>query len=53
MCIDSLTINKIIVKYWFSILRLDDILDMMSGVTIFSLLFISKLTIKSRWLVGV
>ena len=36
MCIDSRAINKIIVKYRFLILLLDDLLDMMSGATIFS-----------------
>ena len=34
--VDSRTINKITVKYCFPILRLDDLLDMMSSVTIFS-----------------
>ena len=36
MCINSRAINKITVKYYFSILRLDDLLDQLSGATIYT-----------------
>ena len=44
MCVNSCAINKITIKYRFSVQRFDDILDMMSNATIFS-----KIDMKSDY----
>ena len=44
MCIESHTINKIIIKYIFLLLRMDDIMDCLSGAK-----YLTKIDLKSGY----
>ena len=44
MCVNSWAINKITIKYHFSIPQLDDLLDYMASATVFS-----KIDLKSGY----